>query len=174
MFGTLSGLNPWVQLLCSTLLIASMVWGAIWGGIRLWHRRASRTLESKFKPYFDKIDFRLDQQDDVMDNVQHEVTTNSGQSLKDGVKAVGNQVSEIMDVLTTKPPTLLDPYPRLGVIDTQKAQGYALKEIKDVVEKLAEDILLDSGMSSRDKLDQISREQGRVAAEKRIEARDRS
>lgn len=96
MLGTLSGLNPWVQLICSLLLITGMVWGVVWGGIKVWHRQAARTLEEKFeekfKPYFDKLNDRLDTQDETLKTVEHEVSLNSGTSVKDGVREVQREI----------------------------------------------------------------------------------
>lgn len=160
MFGvSLLGLNPIMSLLCSFVVVIGSLWGLVWGGIKMWHKQASKSLEGKIAPYFDKVDKRLDAQDEVLGDVQHEVTTNSGQSLKDEVKRVSGQVSEIMGVLTTSPPTALNPFPRLGVIDLQIAQGR-------VLQKLADDIVPDNGTTGHDLLQQISNEQSRVAEEK--------
>jgi hypothetical protein len=162
MFSSITGWNPLVQFVCALIIIGGSVWGVVWGGIKLWHRQASRSLEEKFKPFFDKIDTRLDSQDVVLEKVEHEVTFNNGGSLKDEVRRVSAQVGGIMDVLTTKAPSALDPFPRLGLIDLQIAQGQILR-------KLADDIVPDNGTSGRDMLDQISREQDRVARELREE-----
>jgi len=135
-------LNPWAILASSLVAL----WLFIWGGIRLWHRRAATTLEEKFKPYFDEIKTqraadqedikeRLDHQDLVLGNVEHEVTYNSGESLKDRVKEMGDKVSDVIEALTTDDPTALNPFPRLGVIDTQRVQGEAIGQIgRDVTE----------------------------------------
>ena len=140
MASVVGSLNPLFILLSS--LVA--VWAFIWGGIRLWHRRAKRTLDEsfdeKFKPLFDEIKAdnkaRFDKQDLVLANVEHEVTLNSGGSLKDGVKVMQTQVAEIVSALATESPTALNPFPRLGIIDVQIEHGRALTKIGQDVEDL--------------------------------------
>lgn len=121
--------NPYFFLGASAVAL----WGFIWGGIRLWHRRAAKTLAEKFKPmidsFRDEIGKRLDSQDRVLQTVEHEVTFNNGSSLKDGVKALGSQLAEVVGVLTTPPPTALVPFPALGVIDTQLEHGRILSKM---------------------------------------------
>lgn len=140
--------------------------GLIYSGVKLWHHQAAKSLESKFQPYFLKIDKRLDSQDEVLEHVEHEVTINSGESLKDGVKDLKVQVQEVIDVLTTKPATALIPYPPLGLVDTLRVHGQTIDQIGKVVQLLADDIKPDHGSTGRDILNQIDGEQRRVAAEK--------
>jgi hypothetical protein len=109
MLASLLGLNPWVSFLCSLLIIASMLWGLIWGGIRLWHKRATRSLKEAFQEQvapilvgmkedlatkITEVKERLDDQDAVLEHVEHEVSLNSGTSVKDGVNALRREGEE--------------------------------------------------------------------------------
>lgn len=125
-------LNPWAIFLSSAVVL----WLFIWGGIKVWHKQASKTLEAKLTPFFDEIRERMNAQDLVLEEVKHEVTFNNGGSLKDGVKTLSGKVGEIMDTLTTAPATALEPLPRLGIVDTQRAQGSAIAEIRELLDNL--------------------------------------
>ncbi len=80
--------NNWVQYLASFGLIMGMVWGVVWGGIRLWHKRQVVELAAKITPLLTEINGRLDSQDAVLSDVQHEVTLNNGSSVKDSVNRI--------------------------------------------------------------------------------------
>jgi hypothetical protein len=134
------GLNPWLDLLVGFVVVGGAIWGMIWGAIKVWHKQATKNLEEKFQPYFKQITDtqtaegvelkrRLASQDAILGNIEHEVTYNSGESLKDRVKDMGEKVDDVMGALTTDAPTALNPFPRLGVIDTQRVQGEAIAQI---------------------------------------------
>jgi hypothetical protein len=161
--------NPYLILGSSAVAL----WLFIWGGIRMWHRQAAKTLEGKFDPYFEKIDNRLDDQDALLENVNKEVTLNGGASLKDGMRVLTQRVNDVMDALITKPATALAPYPALGLIDALAANGRSLDNLAQVVDLLAKDIKPDNGSTGRDLLNQISDEQTRVGKEKGRDDRTR-
>lgn len=92
-------LNPEVQFICSALLILSMVWGVIWGGIRLWHKRQVKELAKEITPLLDKINDRMDAQDEVLRNVEHEVLLNNGSSIKDAVNRIENNQANTKETL---------------------------------------------------------------------------
>lgn len=96
MFATLHFNIDW---LASLVVTIGGVWGVVWGGITLWHKKQAKLLNDRFdeqvKPLFDDILSRLGDQDQVLEKVCHEVEFNNGSSVKDGVTRVENQVREI-------------------------------------------------------------------------------
>lgn len=71
-------INSWGDLAVAVVVVGGALWGSIWGGIRFWHHRAKKTLETLFQPQFIEITQQLA-------TVVQEVTLNSGTSIKDGV-----------------------------------------------------------------------------------------
>jgi hypothetical protein len=82
------GWNPIVQFLCAALIISSMIWGLVWSGIRLWHKRQVKELASQITPLLTELKDSIGKQDDVLDRVRHEVELNNGSSIKDSVRRI--------------------------------------------------------------------------------------
>ena len=158
--------NPWLLFLSSLVV----VWLFIWGGIRLWHRQAAKSLhetfEEKFKPYFDNIDVRLSSQDEVLDEVKHEVTYNDGSSLKDGMRHIAKEVREVVGVLTTAVPTPLHPRPRPGLVDMADINAQAIVAVDkkvDGVKNLVQG-LVDDGIITKTDLEKTTRDVAKATA----------
>lgn len=150
MLASVLNLNPWVQFVCAALLIVSMVWGLIWGGIRLWHRRATRSLKDAFsdevRPLFDELRGevleRLSTQDAILEHVEHEISLNSGSSVKDGVNILREQSNEHTRRLNEL---------KESQSETNKLQLSAMNKITDLAKDLASHISYHKGFESAQK-----------------------
>ena len=90
--------NPAVQFLGAALIVVSMIWGIIWAGIRLWHKRQVKELAGQITPHITELGHRLDKQDLILATVDAEIRTNGGSSLKDSVNRI--EANQEVDRLT--------------------------------------------------------------------------
>ena len=80
-------------------------------------------------------------------------------------------IGTIAGVLSTPSPTVLNPFPPKGLIIQVREQGALLETIAEQVTQLVADSKPDAGHTSRDAVDRVAIEQGRVAIEHAAERR---
>lgn len=88
----------WWNFLADIAVVGGALWGVLAGASVFYHKYQMHELSTKIEPMFEKVNDRLDAQDVVLKDVQHEVTLNNGGSVKDSVNRIERNQQDEMAV----------------------------------------------------------------------------
>ncbi len=95
MLASLFNSSDWWNFLADVAVVGGAIWGFVAGLSMFYHKYQMHELGEKITPLFVEINRRLDSQDVILRDVQHEVTFNNGGSVKDAVGRVEmNQIED--------------------------------------------------------------------------------